>query len=175
MKRKAIRRLNKSSNHIKKTNKKIRKLRNSTQVSNVEGWDKNKSQEENLKTLGIYKNINKRVTNIVDKNELIRLKKEGKLEPEFSQYIQVEEEVDLDDIKSILEKNKLPEEKYTKQKPGRINIDEEWAVEKIVAKYKTNFSKAYLDHKVNTFMWTEDQLQKKYNAYIEKHGKCPKN
>lgn len=62
----------------------------------------------------------------------------------------------MDDIKSILQNNKLPDEKYTKPKPGRITIDEEWAVEKIVAKHKTNFSKAYVDHKVNSFMWTAE-------------------
>jgi len=32
-------------------------------------------------------------------------------------------------------KNKLPEEKYAKQKPGKITLDEEWAIEAIVAKH----------------------------------------
>lgn len=122
----------------------------------------------------MYTNINKRISNIIEKNDLIQKKKAGELEPEYAPFISIEEEVDLKDISSILAKNKLPEEKYTKQKIGRITIDEEWAIEKIYLKHKTNFAKAYLDHKVNSFMWTTEQIERKYAAYIEKHGKCPK-
>lgn len=141
----------------------------------LEGWDVKKLQKENLANQGIYTNINKRVSTVVAKQNLIKAKKEGKLEPEFQNLIDVEEEMDLKDIKAILQKNKLPEEKYTKQKPGKITIDEEWAIEAIVAKHKLDFAKGYLDHKVNSFMWTADQIKRKYDAYIEKNGKCPKD
>ncbi|EGR34358.1 hypothetical protein IMG5_014800 [Ichthyophthirius multifiliis] len=112
---------------------------------------------------------------MLDQNMLLKQKKAGKLNPLQEQFIEIDEEIDLSDIKKILENNKLPDEQYTKQKQGQITIDEEWAIEKIYKKYKTNFQKAYIDHKVNTFMWTESQMKKKYNAYIEKYGQCPKN
>jgi len=49
----------------------------------LEGWDVKKLQKENLANQGIYTNINKRVSTVVAKQNLIQAKKEGKLEPEY--------------------------------------------------------------------------------------------
>jgi hypothetical protein len=35
-----------------------------------------------------------------------------------------------------------------------MNIDDEWAIEGLVKKYKQNWDAMRRDHKLNTFQWT---------------------
>lgn len=142
------------SKRIKTGNKKSLVSRKKKQIPETEIWDKNLGFEENYKKIGIMTNINKEIDKVMEES------KGGKIE--------VDEEVDVGDLnvgKLVLE----PVDKFHENKL-KMNLDEKFAIEKLVKRYKEDFNKMVKDIKINKFQWNMTQLKKVYNKYIKIYG-----
>ncbi|KRX06847.1 hypothetical protein PPERSA_11492 [Pseudocohnilembus persalinus] len=178
----------------RKLNLRIKKGKKKIQVKTNQGINDEEYEEQ-----GIYKNINKEITKALLKNvpqvqkgfndrllknkvlskKISQIRSDKQKQQEQSQLSgeqQVEvEEMTMEQLQKLLgvQKKEEKDEDFHKKKLN-LSLDEKWAMEKIYKKYKTNFSKAYLDNKVNTFCWNENQMQKKYDAYEFKYGDIAK-
>ena len=125
------------SKHIK-TRKKIKKIKYTPKDSN---WDKKKSVAQNFLNKGIYKNINKSITEITNQyegkkkyisflfiflfNKGIHKKLHGEKTSKYEPEIQIEpEEIDLEDLQNILKKKCPFPEKIFKKKIEKLTTDE---------------------------------------------------
>jgi len=155
VKRKAIRKLNKTSNRVK-TRRNRSKNKNPVPANSEKLWSKDLNIKENFANLNITYDLNK-IEKLSNKHV-----------QEIVPTIEVEEEYTLDQIKQ------LNEGTFAEQKP-KITQDEAFMVRNLYKKYKEDYEKMVMDHKVNKMQWTATQIQKKFQAYKKKFGPVSKD
>lgn len=135
--KKTVKRNKSITKHIKSRNKKI--IQTQRMQNKIEGWDKQQSFSDNLKRLGI---------NNMDVNG--NIKQMSKEEKEQPMPVIEAEEMTLEQIRKL---NSNP----NKKDKVKLTVDEEWAIEGLVKKHKTDWNGMKFDHKTNTFQWTAVQ------------------
>ena len=151
VKRKAIRKLNKTSNKIKTRRHRLSKNREPVPANSEKLWSKDLNLKENFKNLNITYDLNKIP------------KLSNKVVQDPNPVIEVEEEYTLDQLKQ------LNEGTFADQK-AKITQDEGFIVRNLYKKYGEDYEKMVMDHKVNKMQWTATQIKKKFQDFKKKFG-----
>lgn len=149
----------------------------------AEGWDKKKTLKQNYENLGLG------LKQSQQKNAIGNLNKDWDLAPELKDGKQeVTEEINVKELlanqldritkttskkKGLTELDEAAIEMATKVKKERKNctIDEAWVLQRMVKKHGDDSHGMKKDLKLNKFMWTTNQIDKKL---VQFHKKYPK-
>ena len=151
VKRKAIRKLNKPSNRIK-NRRQTSKNKKIAPPPTEKLWSRDLDLKGNFQNLQLTYDLNS-IKQLSSKN----------IPSDIPQTIEVTEEYTLEQIKQMNEGT------FSEAKP-KISQDEGFIVRNLYKKYKEDYDRMVMDHKINIMQWNANQIKKKFDAFKKKFG-----